>query len=86
MAHLMSYDIASGRVTNHGPIVTDERRRVSEIHSMVTGSDGKLHCAAMVWSLEGKDPAKPWADRAQCFFHSRLLVINPETDFKRPAL
>jgi hypothetical protein len=82
MAHLMSYDIASGKVTDHGPIVTDGLRRVSEIQSMVIGSDRKLHCAAMVWSIEGEDPAKPWANRAQCYFHSRFMIIDPDTDFK----
>jgi len=82
MAHLMSYNIDTGKVTNHGPIVTDGARRVSEIHSMVVGSDGKLHCAAMVWSIEGQDPAKPWANRAQCYFHSRFLIIDPDKDLR----
>jgi len=81
MAHLMSYHIDTGKVTHHGPIITAGRRRVSEIQSMVTGSDGKLHCVAMVWSIEGKDPAKPWANRASCFFHARFMTIDPATDF-----
>jgi len=78
MAHLMSYNIDSGTVVNHGPIVTSDGRRVSEIQAMAVGSDGKLHCAAMVWSIEGRDPAKPWANRAQCYFHSRFLIIDPQ--------
>ena len=82
MAHLMSYNLDTGRVVHHGPVVTDDGRRVSEIHSMATGSDGKLHCAAMVWSIAGKDPAQPWANRAQCYFHARFLVIDPERDLK----
>jgi hypothetical protein len=82
MARLMSYNIDTGEVTHHGPIVTNDRRRVSEIQAMVVGSDGTLHCAAMVWSIEGQDPAKPWANRAQCYFHSRFLIINPATDFR----
>jgi hypothetical protein len=82
MAHLMSYRIDTGEVRDHGPIVTTGRRRVSEIHSMVVGSDGKLHCAAMVWSVEGQDPAQPWANRAQCYFHSRFMIIDPEHDFR----
>jgi len=82
MAHLMSYEIDTGKVTNHGPVVTDGCRRVSEIHAMVPSPDGKLHCAAMVWSIEGKDPAKPWANRAQCYFHSRFVVVDPERSFR----
>lgn len=84
MAHLMSYDLDGGTVTHHGPIVTDGRRRVAEIHSLVAGSDGKLHAAAMVWSIAGQDPAQPWANRAQCHFHSRFLIIDPAMDFKTP--
>jgi len=83
-AHLMSYDIDTGKVTDHGPIVCEGGRRVSEIHSMVVGSDGALHCAAMVWSIEGKDPTKPWCNRAQCYFHARFLKIDPAKDFKTP--
>jgi hypothetical protein len=82
MAHLMRYNIDSGVVTNLGPIVVDGGRRVSEIQSLVVGSDGKLHAAAMVWSLENStDPAKPWANRASCFFHARFVVIDPDRDF-----
>jgi len=81
-AHLMSYHIDNGKVTDHGPIVCEKGRRVSEIHSLVVGSDGKLHAAAMVWSVEGEDPANPWANRAQCYFHARFLKIDPERDFK----
>lgn len=86
MAHLMSYNIDTKKVTDHGPIVTDGNRRVSEIHSLVVGSDGKLHAAAMVWSIEGQDPANEWAERAYCYFHSRFLVIDPEQDFKNQEL
>ena len=82
MAHLMSYEIDTGTVTNHGPIATTGRRRVSEIHAMVAGSDGALHCAAMVWSIEGRDPAKPWANRAQCYFHARFMTIDPSKHLK----
>jgi hypothetical protein len=81
-AHLMSYNIDTGKVADHGPIVTDGGRRVSEIHSMVVGSDGELHAAGMVWSIQGQDPAKPWGDRAQCYFHARLLKIDPAKDTK----
>ncbi len=83
MAHLMRYHLDTGAVTDLGPIVTDGGRKVSEIHSLVVGSDGNLHAAAMVWSLENSaDPAKPWGNRAQCYFHARFLVINPDRDFK----
>lgn len=84
MAHLMSYNIDEGTVTDHGPIVLEDGRRVSEIHALVTGSDGNLHAAAMVWSIEGKDPANDWggATRASCYIHCRLLVIDPTTHFK----
>lgn len=81
-AHLMSYHIDSGTIVNHGKLVTNDGRRVSEIHSLVTGSDGKLHAAAMVWSIEGQDPAKPWSQRANCYVHSRFMTIDPETDFR----
>jgi len=82
MSHLMSYDIPSGKVTNHGPIVTDGDRRVAEIHSMVVGSDGKLHAVAGVWSIKGKDPANPWSGRAYCYYHARFLMIDTEKDLK----
>ncbi len=84
-AHLMSYNIDTRQVTDHGPIVDAAGRRVSEIHSLVAGSDGKLHAAAMVWSVEGKDPANKWADRAYCYYHSRFMVIDPQKDLKTPA-
>jgi len=35
------------------------------------GSDGKLHGVAMVGSIEGQDPAQPWANRGQCYFHAQ---------------
>jgi hypothetical protein len=82
MAHLMSYDLQTGEVADHGPIVTTGDRRVSEIHSLVAGGDGRLHAVAMVWSIEGEDPAKPWANRAQCYFHARLLLIDLEADLR----
>ena len=80
-AHLVSYNIDTGRAVDHGPIIVEGDRRVSEIHSMVVGSDGLLHAVAMVWSVEGEDPSNPWANRAQCYFHARFLKINPENDF-----
>ncbi|MFP4176785.1 MAG: hypothetical protein ACLFT2_06105, partial [Candidatus Brocadiia bacterium] len=79
-AHLMSYDMEAGEVTDHGPIITDGRRRVAEIHSLVVGGDGRLHAVAMVFSREGEDPAKPWANRAQRYFHARFMTVDPETD------
>lgn len=81
MAHLMRYGIDTGKVTDLGPIVVDGHRRVAEIHSMVLGGDGKLHAVAFVWSLpDSRDPANPWANRAQAFFHARLAVIDPDAD------
>ncbi|MFP4026748.1 MAG: hypothetical protein ACLFWL_03050 [Candidatus Brocadiia bacterium] len=81
-AHLMSYHIPSGKTRNHGKIICEKGRRVSEIHSLVVGADNKLHAVAMVWSIKGEDPANPWANRAQCFFHARFMVIDPEKDLK----
>lgn len=75
-AHLMSYDIDTGRARDLGPIFTDDGRRVAEIHSMSLGGDGRLHAVAFVWSIEGKDPANPWAERASCFFHPRFMAID----------
>jgi hypothetical protein len=51
----------------------------------VVGRDGSLHVVAMVWSVEGKDPAQPWANRAQCFFHARFARMNPATDLSPGA-
>jgi len=82
MSHLMSYNIDTGTFTHHGPIVLEDGRRVSEMQSLVAGSDGKLHGVAMVWSIEGKDSAQPWANRAQCFFHPRFVIIDPLQDLK----
>ena len=84
MAHLMSYNLDTRVFTHHGPIVVGGGRRVSELQSLVAGADGKLHGVAMVWSIKGQDPAKPWANRAQCFFHPRFLIIDAARDF-RPA-
>lgn len=52
---------------------------------IIAASDGKLHGVAMVWSLQGQDPAKPWANRAQCYFHPRFVVIDPARDFQPTA-
>ncbi len=86
-AHLTSYDMKSGVVTDHGPIVLENGRRVSEMHALVVGSDGKLHGPAMVWSIKGKDPANDWggATRASCYIHCRLVIIDPERDFRHAA-
>jgi len=81
-AHLMSYHLPSGRVTDHGPIVTEGRRAVTEIHSMVLGNDGNLHAVAMVWSLKGEDPANGWATRSKRYFHARFLIIDPAAHLK----
>ena len=80
-AHLVSYNIDTGRAVDHGPIIVEGDRRVSEIHSMVVGSDGSLHTVGMVWSKKGEDPANPWANRAQCYFHARFVRIDPEAHF-----
>jgi hypothetical protein len=83
-AHLTSYDMKTGVVSDHGPIVLDDGRRVSEMHALVLGSDGKLHGPAMVWSIEGKDPANDWggAARGSSYIHCRLVIIDPNKDFK----
>jgi len=62
----------------------EDGRRLSEMHGLVVGSDGKLHGPGMIWSIEGKDPANDWggAMRANCYIHCRLVIIDPEKDFK----
>jgi hypothetical protein len=86
-AHLTSYDMKTGVVTDHGPIVVEGGRRVSEMHALVVGADGKLHGPAMVWSLEGKDPANDWsgAQRDIHYIHCRLVIIDPDKDFQHAA-
>lgn len=86
-AHLTSYDMKTGVVTDHGKILLEDGRRVSEMHALVVGRDGKLYGPAMVWSIDGKDPANDWdgAQRASCYIHCRLVVIDPEKDFQRAA-
>ncbi len=81
-AHLMSYEIDSAKITDHGPIIDQDGRPVSEIHSLVTGSDGKLHAASMIFCLDSKDPSNEWATRGGNYFCSRFLVIDPEKDLK----
>lgn len=80
--HLMSYDIEEGGVRDHGPVFTQDGRRVAQCHSMVVGSDGRLHLAAAVFSHEGEDPANDWlyATRNGCHIHMRLLSIDPAED------
>ncbi len=86
-AHLTSYEMGTGVVTDHGPIVLEGGRRISEMHALVLGSDGKLHGPAMVWSIDGKDPANDWggASRASSYIHCRLVIIDPKKDFKHAA-
>jgi hypothetical protein len=81
--YLMSYNIDSREVTNHGPIFTDGRRRVSEIHSLAVGSDGNLHMTGAVFSKQGEDPVNDWhyAVRSNAYIHMRFLVVDPDTDF-----
>jgi len=80
-ANLQSYDLRTGKFTDHGPIVVEGGRRVNECHSMTATPDGKLHLAAFVYSKEGtRDPVTPWAMRDVYPFHSRLVIIDPETD------
>lgn len=81
--YLMSYNIDTGEVTNHGPIFTDGRRRVSEIHSLAIGSDGNLHMTGAVFSKKGEDPANDWhyAVRSNDYIHMRFLVVDPDADF-----
>jgi hypothetical protein len=84
-AHLMSYDIPSGEVVDHGILVDQDRRGLTECHSLVAAPGGVLHAVAMSWSIEGKDPAQTWANRGNCYFHARFMVIHPGTDFRPGA-
>jgi len=86
-AHLTSYDMKTGVVTDHGPLVLEDGRRVSEMHAIVVGSDGKLYGPAMVWSIDGKDPANERGEamRANCYIHCRLVIIDPDKDFQHAA-
>jgi len=86
-AHLTSYDMKTGVVTDHGPLVLEDGRRVSEMHALVVGGDGRLYGPAMVWSIEGKDPANDWggAQRDTHYIHCRLVIIDPEKDFRHTA-
>ncbi|HUU58242.1 MAG TPA: hypothetical protein VMZ50_01755 [Phycisphaerae bacterium] len=34
--------------------------------------------------IKDRDPAKPWSQRAQCYYHPRFLKIDPEKDLKTP--
>jgi hypothetical protein len=80
MAHLLSYDLDTGALTHHGPLIVEGGRRVSELQSLVAGADGKLHGVAMVWSLSAEDPAPPGAIRGRWNFHPRVVVIDPARD------
>jgi hypothetical protein len=82
MAHLMSYDLDTGTITHHGPIIVEDGRRVCELQSLAAGADGKLHGVAMVWSLSDKDPAPAGAIRGRWNFHPRFVIINPAQDFR----
>lgn len=86
-AHLTRYDMKTGVVTDLGPIVLEDGRRVSEMHGLVVGGDGCLHGPGMVWSLEGRDPANDWpgATRAGAYIHCRLVIIDPDKDFQHAA-
>jgi hypothetical protein len=83
-AHLTGYEMQTGKVTDHGPIVLEDGRRVSEMHGLVVGGDGKLHGPGMIWSLPEVDPANDWdgTSRAGCYIHCRLVVIDPDHDFQ----
>ncbi len=80
--HLVSYDISTGKIIDHGPLFTQDGRRVSEIHSLAASkTSGELHAAAMVWSHGRDDPTTPMG-RDSSYIHCRLVVINPKTDLK----
>jgi len=84
ITHLQSYDLESGRFTDHGPVVVEGGRRVNEVHSMVEGKDGKLYAVAFVFSIENVDPVRPYGVRGDWPFHPRLMIIDPKTDFRVP--
>jgi len=85
VTHLQSYDLATRKFTDHGPIVVEGGRRVCEIHSLAAAKDGKLYAAAFVYSIQGADPVRPYAMRDKYPFHSRLVIIDPATDVKTPT-
>jgi len=82
VTHLTSYDLDSGEFTHHGPIVVEKGRRVNENQSLSVGPDGTLYLAAFVFSIKGEDPVRKNAMRGKFPFHSRFIVIDPETDLK----
>lgn len=82
---LQSYNLDTGKFTDHGPIVVDGDRRVNECQSMAAGKDGRLYLVAFVFSIEGKDPANPWGMRGPYPFHPRFTIIDPQKDFQNAA-
>lgn len=83
ITHLQSYQLDTGRFTDHGPIIVEDGRHVNECHAMDIGKDGKLYLAAFVFSKpDTPDPVTPWAMRDRYPFHSRLVIIDPGHDLK----
>ena len=82
VTHVVSYDMDRKQVTDHGPLVVEGDRRVNEVHSLAAGPDGKLYMVAFVFSIEGKDPVRPYAMRDVYPFHPRFVIVDPAKDFR----
>jgi len=73
---LVSYDIDTGRATHHGPLRAGGQR-VVELHSLVVGSDGKLHGVAFVYAAPGSAAAKIRRTMGGRPYDMRFIVIDP---------
>ncbi len=81
-ASLTSYNLDTRTFTNHGPLVVEGGRCVTEVHSLDVGPDGRLYMVAFVFSIEGVDPVRANAMRDKYPFHPRFVILDPATDAK----
>lgn len=84
-AYLQSYNVETGQFQDHGPMITDGGRRITENHSLAIGPDGTLYMVGFVFNLEGSpDPAREWAVRGKWPFHARFLIVDPDEHLIKP--
>lgn len=81
-ANLTSYDLQRRVFTDHGPLVAEDGRQVTEVHSLEAMPDGRLAMVAFVFSIDDKDPVRENAMRDKYPFHPRLLLVDPKTDLR----
>ncbi len=83
VTHLVRFDLDEGRLTDLGPLILEDGRRVAEVHAMDIDEAGRLYMLAFAYNIEGEDPLNRHATRDGYAFHPRFVVVDPETALRR---